>query len=125
VDWSLAAPTAVGVAVILAASLVPGALELPVDLAAALIVGCGCALALLDVVVMWRRTAAGRALTRAIRLGEDHYGVIECVRGLDLRGRPRLCRDAALRCLAEAGRCRRMEGRLREAREEVGKGRGT
>jgi len=84
-------------------------------------------------VVWWRRTAAGRTLTRAIRLGEDHHGVIERVRGLDLRGRPRLCRDTALRCLAEAGRCRRMDGRLRgaaagwlrEARDGVEKGRGT
>jgi len=66
----------------------------------------------------------------AIRHGEDHYGVIERVQGLDLRGRPWLCRDAALRCLAEAGRCRRLVRRLRgeaarwlgKAREEVEKG---
>ncbi len=125
-----AIPTAV--AVILAASPVPGALQLPVDLVVALILGRACALVLLDVVEMWRRTAAGQALTRAIRLGEDPHGVIERVRVLELRGRPRLCRNMALRCLERAGRCRRVERGMRReaamwvrrAREELGQWRG-
>ena len=61
---------------------------------------------------------------RAVLLGEDPWNVIGRVRGLELEGGPRRCRDVAVRC-------RRMDGRLRgaaamwlrEARDEVEKGR--
>jgi hypothetical protein len=62
---------------------------------------------------------AGQALLRAQRaiwLDEDPRVVIMRLRGVGLRGRARLRRDIAVRCLERARRHRRLEGKLiREA----------
>jgi hypothetical protein len=130
-EWLLVAPVVAGIAVLLAAPFVPDALEPPLHLAIALAIACAGAVVAVDWLLWRRRTAAGRALDGAIEAldrGEDHSRVVERVRRLELRGRSRLCRDTALRCLVEAGRCRRLDRRLRgaaarwlgEARDGVG-----
>ena len=50
---------------------------------------------------------------RALGAGEDARGVAERLRGLDLGGRAGTCLGVAVRCLEEAGRHGRLEGRLR------------
>jgi len=50
---------------------------------------------------------------RAIWLDEDPRVVIVRLRGVGLRGRPRLRRDIAPRCLERAGRCDRLDRKLR------------
>jgi len=60
---------------------------------------------------------ADRALRRAQRaiwLDEDPRGIVVRLRGVDLRGRPRLRRDITLRCLERAGRCDRLDRKLRQ-----------
>jgi hypothetical protein len=70
---------------------------------------------------------ADRALRRAQRaiwLDEDPQGIIVRLRGVDLRGRPRLRRDIALRCLERARRCERLDRSMRyEAARWLGKAR--
>ena len=61
-------------------------------------------------------------MRRSLRAAEGHEDlrvVAERLRAIDVgRGRARLCRDVAVRCLEGAGRFRRLEGRLR--REAAG-----
>jgi hypothetical protein len=66
---------------------------------------------------------ADRALRRAQRaiwLDEDPRLVIMRLRGVGLRGRPRLRRDIAIRCLERAGRCDRLDRMLRRPRRPRG-----
>jgi len=59
---------------------------------------------------------ADRALRRAQRaiwLDEDPRGIVTRLRGVGLRDRPRLRRDIPLRCLERAGRCDRLDRKLR------------
>ena len=70
---------------------------------------------------------ADRALRRAQRaiwLDEDPRGIVVRLRGVDLRGRPRLRRDIALRCLERARRCERLDRSMRyEAARWLGRAR--
>ena len=61
------------------------------------------------------RRAPRRVLSACLR---DADGVPERLLALELRGRARLCRDVAVRCLGEAARHRRLADRL--AREAEG-----
>jgi hypothetical protein len=78
---------------------------------------------------------ADRALRRAQRaiwLDEDPRVVIVRLRGVGLRGRARLRRDIALRCLERARRSERLDRSMpreatrwvRAARDELAKGEG-
>jgi hypothetical protein len=59
------------------------------------------------------------AAADAIGDGEDPRQIAKHLREVDVpEGRPRFCLDVALRCLEGAGRCDRLEGRLR--REAAG-----
>ena len=54
-----------------------------------------------------------RRAQRAIWLDEDPRVVIMRLRGVGLRGRTRLRRDIAVRCLLQSEGCHRLERRLR------------
>ena len=54
-----------------------------------------------------------RAAARVAESGEDVGRAAAGLEALRLRGRARLCRDVAMRCLEQAGRHERLEGRLR------------
>jgi hypothetical protein len=98
---------------LVALGLVPGRLlTTPAGLAAAASLAALCAIAL--------RLAAEdpadrtlRRVQRAIWLDGDPRSVIVRLRGVGLRGRPRLRRDIAVRCLERAGRCERLDRKLR------------
>jgi hypothetical protein len=62
----------------------------------------------------------GRVLLEAARDigdGGDPREIANRLRDVDVKGRPRLCLDMALRCLEGAGRFRRLETRLRREAE--------
>jgi len=93
--------------------LVPG-LTTPAGLATVASLAALCAIALRGSLAA--EDPADRALLRAQRaiwLDEDPRVVIMRLRGVGLRGRPRLRRDIAVRCLERAGRCERLDRSLR------------
>jgi hypothetical protein len=74
-----------------------------------------CVSAVADGVAGWwadMRSPVRRAL-RAVEGGGDAREVARRLRGMELQGRIRLCCDVAVRCLEGAGRCGRLERRLR------------
>ncbi len=139
-QWSTPRPDLFPVLVIalaltsLAVVLTPGAGDDLRLMAVALLAGLGCTVAVDEAARWWGRPE--RALERAlwaIYLEEEPRAVMRGLEGVELPGRAGMCLRVAMRCLYQAGRCRRVERGMRReaarwvgrAREEMGRGPGA
>ena len=69
---------------------------------------------LVIIVLLPRRDDPLLESTKALEEGEDAWMVAHGLQGVVLEGRAGLCLGVAVRCLREAGRHGRLEGRLRK-----------